>query len=450
MSSQGQKSQVFTAGQLIIDRKLPRTPEEYAEEIRKTHAAVSTQGQESPLAMAGPSIIGGKLPRTPEEYAEGIRKTHAAVSTQGQELQLVMAGPSKIGRKLPRTPEEYAKLVMKTKNTNGDRKPIARNSNKGPAHRKKTGIKSSGDHTNRTQSGVNEYGEGVLGYVVQPAITQDYVKRQGILSIGSPNASRATKSDNMTRGYEKLNPETMESLQGFGKTGDARDHVNMKDMLPSEFAHIGCRGIRFQELNDAGDSKDHVTEKDIPPMDLSLNACGISPDNKNCGYKKPNPETMESFQDSGNADDSKDHIIENDTPQIDFIPNVCHGISPDNTNWGYEKLNPETMESFEELGNAGDSKDQINEKDILPTDFSLTACRGITPDNRNCGYEKLNPETMESFQELDNAGNSKDHVIEKDIPPTDFSLNVCRGISPDNKKCGYEKLNPETMESIQE
>ena len=106
------------------------------QEIDSKSKPRSPERQELKLVMAGQRITDRKLPRTPDEYAKLMRKTHAPVSTQGHELELVMADRC-INVKLPRTPGKCTALVRKTHavvspiNANHEMTPITSNSNSG-------------------------------------------------------------------------------------------------------------------------------------------------------------------------------------------------------------------------------------------------------------------------------------------------------------------------------
>ena len=61
--------------------------------------------------------------------------------------------------------------------------------------------------------------------------TQDYADQKDFVpTVFSPPAYRGTGSDNSC-GYQKLNPETMECLWGFGITSDSKDQVNWQHIL---------------------------------------------------------------------------------------------------------------------------------------------------------------------------------------------------------------------------
>ena len=61
--------------------------------------------------------------------------------------------------------------------------------------------------------------------------TQDYVNQKDFVpTVLSPPAYRGTHSDNSC-GNEKLNPETMECLWGFGITRDRQEQVNQQHIV---------------------------------------------------------------------------------------------------------------------------------------------------------------------------------------------------------------------------
>ena len=97
--------------------------------------------------------------------------------------------------------------------------------------------------------------------------------------------------------------------------------------------------------------------------------------------------------------------------------------------------------------------------------FSSThACSMTSPTGNKDEYEKLNPETMDSYQGSTTTGYEKlnkatmgPQTCSADLEGTNMSMNFdeCTPQSAytmtrsDDKTSGYEKLNPETMDSYQ-
>ena len=329
----GQESKLVISGSRISDRKLPRTPDEYATLIRKTYATASNQGHEPNLVMPGQYIIDRKLPRTPGEYAESFRKTHTLVFPRNANNDM----NTSMRNSNPKIPTD-------TKKTSGSRPLEGHTNNQLEPSCTLIGPLALANYSNSTNAEFSVYNEGTDGcapYAELQFDNHDHVNQQNVLpSELLPSALSVSSSDNTKSGYEKLNPETMDTFQGFGNYGGTQDHVNQKNIIPTTFSS----GVG------------HVT----------------STYSKNCGYEKLNPETMEKFHGFSNPGDTQDHVSMQNILPAEFLLIACRATSSDNDRNGYEKLNPDTMEGFEGFGNTSKTRDHASQKGHLTNNLRTT------------------------------------------------------------------------------
>ena len=461
-------------------------------EIESKLKTRSPQRQEFKLVMAGQCITDRRLPRTPGEYAKLMRKTHATVSTQKHELELVMADRC-INKKTPRTPGKGTMLVRKTRAavspmyTNNEMALIPRNSNSecpafankpenGPpvGHKYKQlepshillGTRALNNVSDSTHTDFSEYDDGTSGCGpcmllsgCNPSIQRNIFSDEFSLSAWPVISSDINKS-----GYEKLNPETMESCQGSGIS--AQDFFNQKDFLPIDSSSSACRTsslhntCAYEKLNPetmkclhgygiTSNSQDHVYRKNILANEFSpTGSCTTSSDINISGYEKLNPETMVGFQGFSITGGTQDFFNQKDFLPKKLSPCDCRASSSHNM-WGYEKLNPEMIKCLHGYGITSNNQDYVERKNIVTNEVSPTAsCARQSEININ-GYEKLNPETMESFQGFGITGGARDFVNPKDSIPTNVSVSAfCSSAS--GNTCVYERLNPETTGCLRE
>ena len=252
--------------------------------------------------------------------------------------------------------------------------------------------------------------------------------------------------DDNTSEYEKLNPETMESYRGFAKSD--YELLNKTLMEPNTCA--------------ADIDGKCVTPSSPCPV--------IGPDDNTSEYEKLNPETMESYRGFAMSDYEKlnNTMMEPNTCAANIDgksvtpPSPCPVIGPDDNTSEYEKLNPETMESYR--GFATSDYEKLNKTMMEPNTCAANVdgksvtprspCPVIGPDDNTSEYEKLNPETMESYRGF--ATSDYEKLYKTMMEPNTCAANVdgksvtprspCPVIGPDDKTSEYEKLNPETME----
>ena len=110
-------------------------------------------------------------------------------------------------------------------------------------------------------------------------------------------------------------------------------------------------------------------------------------------------------------------------------------VHSDNS-FGYEKLNPETLECLRELGITSDSQDHVNQQDILHNEVLPSAFRATSLVNSK-SYENLNQRTVESFQGSGFPDGTQDYINQKDFVPTVLSPRAYKGTHSDIS-CGYE------------
>ena len=217
-SPQRQELKVVMASQCISDRKLPRTPDEYAKR-RKTRATMSTQGLELELVMAD-RCINIKPPLTPGKGTALIRKMHASVSPMNANNEMASIA-SNSNSKCPaftNQPESRPLVGRKDKQLEPSRILL--------------GPRALDNDSDSTHTDFSEYNDGTsrCGPCMSlSSITPNYVIQWNTLSDEfSLSACPATSSDITESGYEKLNPETMECLHGYGITTNSQDHINRR------------------------------------------------------------------------------------------------------------------------------------------------------------------------------------------------------------------------------
>ena len=355
-----------------------------------------------------------------------IKKKSQMKSQQAQGSQLVKAGPTTrvkgacIGRKLPRTPDEYAGLKRKirvaesSQRVNNSGTPSAtKQPSQMPPKVGPTPLDNISESSS-TSLEASEFDNGTSGcppyIVVLQGGPDDDVNQQGVLA-STQSVGPVANSDGKKGEYEKLNPETMDSCQGSATTG--YEKLNKATMEPQTCsADLGNKGIHM--------CIDEATSENTCPV--------IRSNDKASDYEKLNRETIDSYQGSGTT--------------------------------GYEKLNKATMEPqtcFTDLD--GTSMTMHHDKGT-----SQSACLVTRYDYKTSEYEKLNPETMDSYQgsattdyEKLNKATMEPETCSADIDGTSIpthvddgtSQSVCPLTRSDDEISGYEKMNPETMDSYQ-
>ena len=445
----------------VFSEILPHFPSDYQlideSQIKPTSqekmGASQTQGSE--LGMTGPltpvkvACIGRKLPRTPDEYAEMKRKACAAKSPRRLNNDMATGAieqlqPSEIAPKVDLPPRDNI------------------------------------SESSSTLSEASEYGEGATGFhpyiVVLHEGTEDDVKQTKVF----PSTQRvcpATSTDGKKDGYEKLNPETMDSYHGSVTAGDKK--LSTLTMEPQT-----CSA----DLND-----------ESIPMGLddgtSQVACPVTRAHvKTSEYEKLDPETMDSYQRSTATGYEKlnkatmerricsaDQDVSSITKRLDerTSQNACPETRSDGKMGDHEKLNPETMNNYPESITTGYEK--LNRATMVPQTcsadlngasitkhiderISQSVWPGTRSDEKKSDYEKLNPETMDSYQGSATTGNKKLNkaMMEPQTCSTGLDGNsiinrldemttqsACPVTRSDDNAGRYQKLNPETMDKYQ-
>ena len=188
----------------------------------RSHTGIQSKSQMRPLqindlqlVMADPRgqpMLDRKLPRTPEEYAELIRKAYAGESSRDADNGMAKSGSTSN----PDYPSRRNKF---------DCRPLGSHANK---HQEQTQIPVAPpvlDNVSNTCSTDSEVSESCTTStratrcarcVVLPGDIQDNVNQQDVLPTEyQPGACAVTSSGNKKmggEGYEKLNPNTMDSF----------------------------------------------------------------------------------------------------------------------------------------------------------------------------------------------------------------------------------------------
>ena len=417
-----------------------------------------------------------------------------------------MAGPTArfkgacIGRKLPRTPFEYAELKRTARavefswGVNNDVAPAASNELEPPRMPPKVGTPHLDDisESSNIMSGASENDEGIFGCQSYIVILHDDtvgdIKQENVKSAESAHPGTMDVDEGTSQGVcpatrsgdkkgEKLNPAAMDSFGRSGTTG--HEKLNKVALEPQiYFAKLDSKSIAM-----------HFDEG------ASQNACPVTRYDFNTSeYEKLNPETMDSYQGSATTGHVKLNkaTMEPQTCSANLdgtsmcthldegtSQSACPMARSDDRFTGYEKVNPETMDSNQ--GSATTGYEKLNKATMEPRTCSArldgtsmsthldegtsqSACPVARSDNKSTGYEKLNPETMDSYQESATAGYEKlnkatmePQTCSTNLDGTSTSTHLDEGTSQsafpvarsDDKSIGYEKLNPEMMDSYQ-
>ena len=328
----------------------------------------------------------------------------------------------------------------------------------------------------------NYHGSATTGYeelnkaTMEPQTSCPYldgksvtIDPEGTLQI----ACSVARSVNNMGDYQKLNPETMESCRGSATTG--YEKLNKATMEPQTCSiDLDHKSVTM-----------HLDERTTRSAYLVIR----SDDNWD-DYQKLNPETMDRYQGSATTGCEK-------LNKATMEPQTCHteiggifmdldggilqsvsSVTRSDDIWSdYQKLNPETRDSYqvsatvgyEELNKAtmgaqtcstdldGKSVFMHLDEGTLQGSSSLT----ITND-KACDYQKWDPDKVDSCQgsatacdkELNNAmmepqGCYAD-LDDKSVPmhlDEGVPQSACSVTSPDDKWCDYQKkLNPVTMD----
>ena len=162
-----------TRGQLMLDRKLPRTPEEYAELIRKAYAVESSRDADNGMVKSG-SISNPDYPSRRNEFDCRPLGSHA---NKHQEPPQIPVAPPVLDN------------VSNTCSTDSE---------------------VSGPCVTSTRAA------RCARCIVLPGDALDNVNQEDVLPTEyQPGACPVTSSDNNemgSKGYEKLNPNTMDSF----------------------------------------------------------------------------------------------------------------------------------------------------------------------------------------------------------------------------------------------
>ena len=335
-------------------------------------------GQKTPAKGAR---SGRKLPRTPDEYAELNMKTCAAASSQSANNNTASGVMNQLELSLT-----HPKV--------------------GPLALDKISESSS------TLSEASQHGEGTSGchsYITVLHVgTVDDVKQQNVL-ISTQSGPPVTRSDEKIDNNEKLNPETMGIYQGSATTFYEKlnkatmepqtcstdfDDTSMTMHLDKGFTQSACPAIRSGHKT-CGYEK--MNPETMDSYQGSVTTC----------YEKLNKATMDPQTCSGDfVGASMTMHLDEQTSQSACLKTISDDkkghherLDPDTMDkgssaTGYEKLNKATMEpqtcstAFHDTGITM----HLNERSVCSTPRS---------DDKINDYEKLNPETMDSYHKSD-------------------------------------------------
>ena len=411
-------------------------------------------------------------------------------SSRIQGSRLVLTGPStRAGciqgrRRLPRTPDEYAKLNRTTcpvgspQNDRKDKGRLDRSNQLQPSCIQPKSTPLTLDNVSEsysTLSDVSEYDEAASGFHTYIVVLQDGAGgdvKQNNLFLSTRSACLVDISDDKKAGYGTLNPETRDGYPRSATTDFDKTSKYEKLNSATMESYHGFATSHYEKFNNTM-MEPNTCAADIdgksvtPPSPCHV----IGPDDKTSKYEKLNPETMESYRGfaSGDYEKLNKTMMEPNTCAADIDGKCvtprspCPVIGPDVKTSEYEKLNPETMESYRGFAtsNYEKLKNTMMEPNTCAADIDgkcvtpRSPCPVIGPDDKTSEYEKLNPETMESYRGFATSDYEKLNktMMEPNTCASDVDGKIvtpwspCPVIGSDDKTSEYEKLDPETMES---
>ena len=365
----------FSDYELIDESRIePKTQQE--SETGKTQQQGSQLGMTGPTKRVKGACIGRKLPRTPDEYAELNRKADAVESTLRADKDMVQCvtnqlEPSHVSPKAVSLPLDNVSSSSSTSSeaiefderTSYKKDGVKQENNlcvvsPHSAHPASRHGKKKDDYEKMNPETMESRKGSTSGYEKLNKATMEQQENCGVfagqgmimhLEEGTALSTRHVVISEKS-GYEKLNPETMERCKKSGTSG--YDKLNKATMEPQKSCGIhDYQGVsKYLDMQTAPSSR-HVIISDMGD------------------YEKLNPETMERYKRSGTSGDEKlntatmekrkssnvhdDHGMSINRDE-GTAPSARHVTLSEDSD--YETSNPETMECYQESGADGDDK----------------------------------------------------------------------------------------------
>ena len=380
---------------------------------------------------------GRKLPRTPDEYADLNRKICAATSSQCANndtasgitnlLELPCTLP-KVGLSPLDNVSESSSTLSETsqydKGTSGFHPYIVVLSDNDTVDNAKQETRSDDNEVKKLKpETIDRYrGSGTAGYeklnkaTMESQICSAHESKSITMHFDegtSQNACPEIIPDEKTSGYEKLNPETMDSYPGSATTG--YEKLNKATMEPQTCSvdldgtgmamHLEEQSSQSVYLEIISDDKKGPFERlDPEMMDQGFGTTD---------YEKLNKATMEPQTCSADLDGTGMAMhLDEQTSQSVYLEIISEDkkdhferLDPEIMDQGsgttdYEKLDKTTMETQTCSADFDDASItmHLDERSVFSTPRS---------DDKTNDYEKLNPETMDSYHKSDRTDYEK-------------------------------------------